>query len=76
MLNINKKIIQHYLETLGLDSGAIYIKDGKIIKRQFKHNQPQQEVKPDTDKNNDIYSQAENTCDKIINNIDKLLKII
>ena len=57
------KIIQHYLDTRGLTRSSI--KDGKIVKNQQKHSEQ---------KNYSTnFIQIENTCDKIINNIDKLL---
>ena len=60
------KIIQHYLDTQGLDQSNI--KNGKIIKKQQKNSEQ---------KNHSInFVQIENTCDRIINNIDKLLNYL
>jgi hypothetical protein len=63
------KIIQHYLETNGLKTTDI--KDKKIIvKNQKQPTIQEKEIKSDN------FLQIENTCDRIINNIDKLLDYI
>lgn len=63
------KIIQHYLETNGLKTTDI--KDKKvIIKNQKQPTIQEKEIKSDN------FLQIENTCDRIINNIDKLLNYI
>ena len=68
MLVMNK-IIQHYLETNGLKTTDI--KDNKIIvKNQKQPTVQKQKIKSDN------FLQIENTCDRIINNIDKLLNYI
>lgn len=63
------KIIQYYLETNGLKTTDI--KDKKIIvKNQKQPTIQEKEIKSDN------FLQIENTCDRIINNIDKLLNYI
>lgn len=58
------KINQHYLETNGLKTTDIKVKNQKQPTIQEK------EIKSDN------FLQIENTCDRIINNIDKLLDYI
>ena len=64
----SNKIIQHYLETQGLDHTCI--KEGKIFKNAKK------QLVQKTSPTSVDYIQIENTCDRIINNIDKLLNYI
>ncbi len=62
----SRKIIQHYME---LHGGEAVIKNNKVIKKTQVKQSPKQE-------NNNYYIQIENTCDKIIKNIDKILNYL
>jgi hypothetical protein len=52
-----------------LHGGEAVIKNNKVIKKTQVKQSPKQE-------NNNYYIQIENTCDKIIKNIDKILNYL